>query len=80
MLIDCFCVSMNEENGDGGVEVIVVGVSVISSFLVALHVSLNDFIVPGPGSFVSMRSRNVFCRLDVCSCNASRICCVMVLR
>ena len=57
---------MNEENGEVGVVVMVVGVSVIS-FLVALHVSLNDFIVPGPGSFVSMRSKNVFCKLDVCS-------------
>ena len=67
MLIDCFCVSMNEENGEVGVVVMVVGVSVISSFLVALHVSLNGLIVPGPGSFVSMRSKNVFCKLDVCS-------------
>ena len=67
MLIDCFCVSMNDENGEGGVVDMVVGVSVISSFLVALHVSLNGFIVPGPGSFVSMRSKNVFCKLDVCS-------------
>ena len=32
---------MNEENGEVGVVVMVVGVSVISSFLVALHVSLN---------------------------------------
>ena len=49
-------------------------------FLVALHVSLNGLIVPGPGSFVSMRSKNVFCKLNVCSCSASKICCVMVLR
>ena len=67
MLIDCFCVSMNDENGEGGVVVMVVGVSVINSFFVALHVSFNDLIVPGPGSFVSMRSKNVFCKLDVCS-------------
>ena len=80
MLIDCFCVSMNDENGEGGVVDMVVGVSVISSFLVALHMSLNGLIVPGPGNFVSMRSKNVFCKLDVCSCSASRICCVMVLR
>ena len=67
MLIDCFCVSMNEENGEGGDVVMIVGVSVISSFLAALHVSLNGLIVPGLGSFVSMRSKNVFCRFDVCS-------------
>ena len=71
---------MNEENGEVCVVVMVVGVSVISNFLVALHVSLNGLIVPGPGSFVSMRSKNVFCKLDVCSCSASKICCVMVLR
>ena len=70
----CCCVSMNVENVVGGAVEIDVGVSVNKSFFVALHMSVNGFIELGPGNFVSMRRRNVFCRFNVWSWSASRIC------
>ena len=70
----CCCVSMNVENVFGGAVEIDVGVSVNKSFFVALYMSANGLIELGPGNFVSMRRRNVFCRLSVWSCSASSIC------
>ena len=70
----CCCVSMNVANVFGGAVAIDEGVSVNKSFFIALHMSANGFIELGPGSFVSIRRRNVFCRLSVWSWSASSIC------
>ena len=70
----CCCVSMNVENVFGGAVEIDVGGSVSESLFVALHTSVNGFMELGPGNFVSMRRRNVFCRFNVCSWSASSIC------
>ena len=70
----CCCVSMNVENVFGGAVEIDEVVSVSRSFFIALHMSANGFIELGPGNFVSIRRRNVFCRLSVWSCSASSTC------